>query len=67
MSADRNDAGKLLITMEEPDAPPVTFDYVMGWIINLFAAIGAVAFAGLLGLYFSGFFHWLVERASVGG
>ena len=46
---------------------PFTFDYVMGWIINLFAALGAVAFAGLLGLYFSGFFHWLFERISVGG
>jgi hypothetical protein len=46
---------------------PFTLDYVMGWIINLLAAIGAVAFAGLLGLYFSGFFHWLFERASAGG
>lgn len=46
---------------------PFTFDYVMGWIINLFAAIGAVAFAGLLGLYFGGFFDWLFERISVGG
>ncbi len=58
-------ATQLLVTMENPE--PFTFDYVMGWIINLFAAIGAVAFAGLLGLYFSGFFHWLFERASAGG
>jgi hypothetical protein len=60
-------ATPLPITMAEDDAPPITFDYVMGWIINILAAIGAVAFAGLLGLYFSGFFHWLFERASAGG
>lgn len=46
---------------------PFTFDYVMGWVFNFFAALGAVAFAALLGLYFSGFFHWLFERASAGG
>jgi hypothetical protein len=52
---------------EDDTNSPFTFDYVMGWIINLFAALGAVAFAGLLGLYFSGFFDWLFERISAGG
>lgn len=46
----------------DEDTPPVTFDYVMGWIINFLAAVGAVAFAAIIGLYFGGFFHWAVEK-----
>lgn len=52
----------MAITMEEPDAPPITFDYVMGWIINFLAAVGAMAFAALICLYFGGFFHWLFRE-----
>lgn len=55
--------GPLQITMAEADdATPITFDYVMGWIINFLAAVGAMAFAACLGLYFGGFFHWLFRE-----
>lgn len=54
--------GPLPITMAEDNAPPITFDYVAGWIINFLAAVGAMAFAAGLGLYFGGFFHWLLRE-----
>ena len=49
------------ITMED-DTPLVTFDDVMGWIFNFLAAVGAMAFAAGIGLYFGGFFHWLLDQ-----
>lgn len=48
---------------ENEDTPPITFDYVMGWVINFFAALGITAFAACIGLYYAGFFHWLAEQA----
>jgi hypothetical protein len=41
--------------------PFFSFEKAVGYIINILAAIGMVSLAVIIGLYFSGFFTWLLN------
>lgn len=43
------------------DEPPFTFEKVIDMIWSFLAALGLIAASAIVGLYFSGFFHWLAK------
>ncbi len=47
---------------EFDDQPPVSIQDVYNWMISMFAAIGMFACAGIVGLWFGGFFHYLAQK-----
>ena len=58
MEKDFNSESDLPITMDEP---MFTFDGVMNAIANFLAVLGMVAVSIGVGLYFGGFFTWLMK------
>lgn len=51
---------------EEQDEPLLTLDNVFVWIIGFFSAVGMMATAGAIGLYYGGFFHYLAGKNPTG-
>lgn len=46
---------------DQEDKPIVTLEQVFKWLHGIFAIIGLAATSAGIGLYHSGFFHWLLK------
>lgn len=44
------------------DQPIVSIEDVYRWMLTMFAAIGMMAVAGIIGLYVGGFWHYVASK-----
>lgn len=49
------------MTDEKMEDPFFSFEKLVGYVINVLATIGMIAMSIGIGLYFSGFFTWLMK------